>query len=124
MKSFLSTFVVCLILCVFGLFILGGLLSSGGVWPIIILIALLLTILARTIAGLDARIKLLEKQLGLSHEEKKNDPIIEVKPDDAGINADDAETSQTGIADPGNSPDEKIAHSKYRKLLDKIKQNW
>ncbi len=124
MKSFLSTFVVCLILCVIGLFILGGLLSGGGVWPIIILIALLLTVLARTIAGLDARIKLLEKQLGLTQEEKKSDSIIEVKPDDAGISADDAEASQTRVTDAGNSPDEKIVHSKYRELLDKIKQNW
>ncbi len=111
MKSFLSTFVVCLILCVIGLFILGGLLSGGGVWPIIILIALLLTILARTIASLDARIKLLEKKLGLSNEQKQSDPVVEIKQDDAEINSADAETSKTGISDAAHSPTEKTAQS-------------
>ncbi len=70
MKSFLSTFVVCLILCVVIIFFLGGLLSSGGGWPLILLIALLMTILIRVIASLDARIEQLEEKLGMSSVEK------------------------------------------------------
>ncbi len=76
MKSFLSTFVVCLILCVIIIFFLGGLLLSGGGWPLIILIALLLTISARTIASLDARIEQLEKKLGMTSEEKREETDI------------------------------------------------
>ena len=70
MKSFLGTFVICIILCYFFLLFTGGLILENGL-AMFVFVAFVITVLITIFMNQESKIEKLEKRLTKLEEQNK-----------------------------------------------------